>query len=167
VSGGRQAAQYLVDRGARRIATIAGPSDMPAAVDRLAGWRDVMAQHGLADDAVVHGDFTSFGGAIAMRQLLDRYTDLDAVFVASDLMARGALSTLAERGFSVPADIAVMGYDDSAAATSGLLQLTTISQPSAEMGARMANVLLDILAGREPVDHACVLPTTLVVRDSA
>jgi DNA-binding LacI/PurR family transcriptional regulator len=167
VTGGRQAAQYLVDRGARRIATIAGPSDMPAAVDRLAGWRDVMAQQGLADDAVVHGDFTSFGGAIAMRQLLDRYTDLDAVFVASDLMARGALSTLAERGFSVPADIAVMGYDDSAAATSGLLQLTTISQPSAEMGARMANVLLDILAGREPVDHACVLPTTLVVRDSA
>jgi DNA-binding LacI/PurR family transcriptional regulator len=61
----------------------------------------------------------------------------------------------------------VIGYDDSAAATSGMLQLTTISQPSEEMGARMAALLLDILAGQQPSDHACVLPTTLVVRDSA
>jgi DNA-binding LacI/PurR family transcriptional regulator len=167
VAGGRHATEYLIERGRRRIATVTGPTDMPAAIDRLAGWREVMNEHGLGVDAVVHGAFTSFSGAIAMRELLDRYDDLDAVFVASDLMARGALATLAERGISVPRDIAVMGYDDSSAATSGQLQLTTISQPSEEMGTRMASLLLDILAGREPEEHGVVLRTTLVIRDSA
>ena len=167
VGGARLATEHLIRRGSSRIATIAGPSDMPAGIDRLTGWRQVMAEHGFADDAVVHGDFTSPGGARAITQLLDRHPGIDAVFVASDLMARGAVSALTERGVAVPHDLAVIGYDDSPAATSGLLQLTTVSQPSQEMGARMATLLLDILAGREPADHACVLPTTLVIRDSA
>jgi DNA-binding LacI/PurR family transcriptional regulator len=87
--------------------------------------------------------------------------------VASDLMARGALSVLTERGISVPDDIALMGYDDSSAATNGDLQLTTIRQPSERMGREMANLLLDILAGREPAHRARLLTTSLVVRDSA
>ncbi len=166
LAGGRQATEYLLQRGHRRIGTIAGPTDMPASIDRLAGWRQVMLEHGLRDDAVVRGSFTSFCGVLAMRELLDHHSDLDAVFVASDLMARGALVTAAERGISVPRDLAVVGYDDSSAATSGEPQLTTISQPSEEMGTRMATLLLDVLAGRNP-DHACVLSTRLVVRDSA
>ena len=167
VSGGRQATRYLIERGARRIGTVTGPTDMPAAIDRLAGWRAEMTAHGLATDALVHGDFTSFSGAMATRELLDAHGDLEAIFVASDLMARGAVATLHERGIAVPGDIAVVGYDNSSAATSGVLQLTTISQPSEEMGARMADLLLEILAGRAPSDLACILPTSLVVRDSA
>ncbi|MET1006261.1 MAG: LacI family DNA-binding transcriptional regulator [Propionibacteriaceae bacterium] len=166
IAGGRQATEYLLSRGYRRIGTITGPTDMPAAIDRLKGWRSVMQEHSLPDDAVVHGAFTSFSGATAMRELLDRHPDLEAVFVASDLMARGALATLADRGISVPGEVAVIGYDDSSAATSGELKLTTISQPSEEMGSRMATLLLEILAGHEP-DHAVVLSTSLVVRDSA
>ncbi len=167
VTGGRQATQYLVDLGKRRIATVTGPPDMPAAVDRLTGWRQVMGEAGLSDDAVARGGFTSHSGAVAMRQLLDSFADLDAVFVASDLMARGALATMVERGISVPRDIALIGYDDSAAATWGELQLTTISQPSEEMGTTMATMLLDILAGREPEEHARILQTSLVIRESA
>jgi DNA-binding LacI/PurR family transcriptional regulator len=165
VTGGRQAAQHLVAQGRRRIGTIAGPADMPAAVDRLNGWRSALREHGLPTDAVVRGDFTSFSGARAMRELLATHPDLDAVFVASDLMARGALAICAERALSIPRDLAVIGYDNSSAATSGELQLTTINQPSEEMGAQMATLLLEILAGRDPA-HSHVLPTSLVVRDS-
>ena len=102
LDGSRQATRHLVERGARRIATITGPPDMPAAIDRLAGWRQVMAEAGLADDAVADGDFSAQGATGAMRTLLDRHPDLDAVFAANDLMARGALDVLAARGRSVP-----------------------------------------------------------------
>ena len=166
LDGSRQATRYLVERGSRRIATITGPIDMPAAVDRLAGWRQVMSEAGLADDAVADGDFTGEGAAAAMRTLLDRHPDIDAVFAANDLMARGALDVLAARGRSVPEDVAVVGYDDSPAATSGDLRLTTIRQPSDDMGVRMAEMLLDLLAGRRP-ESPLILPTELVVRSTA
>ena len=167
LGGARQAVEHLVGLGRRRIATISGPLDMKASVDRLAGWRSVLQESGLAADAEVSGDFTTAGGAAAMRELLARVPDLDAVFVASDLMARGALPILTERNRRVPRDVAVVGYDDSSAATSGELQLTTVSQPSVAMGARMAEMLLELLAGREPESPVCIMPTELVVRDTA
>ena len=101
-----------------------------------------------------------------MRPLLDRHPDLDAVFAANDLMARGALDVLAARGRSVPDDVALIGFDDSPAATAGDPQLTTIRQPSENMGASMAEMLLDLLAGRTP-DSPMILPTELVIRDTA
>jgi DNA-binding LacI/PurR family transcriptional regulator len=167
VSGAAQATAHLVSLGRRRIGTITGPLDMKAAVDRLAGWRTVLGNAGLAADAVVTADYTAAGGAAAMRDLLARYPDVDGVFVASDLMARGALSTITERGRHVPGDVAVVGYDDSSAATSGELQLSTVHQPSAEMGAAMAHLLLGLLAGREPETPVRVLPTHLVLRETA
>ena len=75
---------------------------MPAAVDREQGWRDALHAAGLSDERVAHADFSEEGGARAAAELLDRYPDVDAIFVASDLMASGALTTLAERGRTVP-----------------------------------------------------------------
>jgi LacI family transcriptional regulator len=167
VGGARSATAYLLDAGRRQIATITGPLDMQAAQDRLAGWELELTAAGLPAEAHVGADFSTAGGAAAMRELLTRFPDLDAVFVASDLMARGALAILTERGRRVPEDVAVVGYDDSSAATSGELQLTTVRQPSAAMGARMAQMLLGLLAGREPEDAVCIMPTRLVVRDTA
>ena len=166
LDGSRQATRHLIGRGARRIATITGPTDMPAAIDRLAGWHQTMAEAGLADDAVDDGDFSRPGATGAMRRLLERHPDLDAVFAANDLMARGALDVLAAHGRSVPDDVAVIGFDDSPAATSADPQLTTIRQPSETMGASMAEMLLDLLAGRTP-ESPMILPTELVIRDTA
>lgn len=165
--GAIAATRHLVETGRRRIGTIAGPADMPAAIDRFAGWRKVMTQAGLGLDAVAHGDFTIDSGTVAMRRLITAHPQLDGVFVASDLMARGALIALAEHGRSVPGDVAVVGYDDSPAATTGGVALTTVRQPSEEMGRQMAQLLLDVLAGRTPTTTARLLPTHLVVRDSA
>lgn len=164
--GGEQATQHLIDRGYQRIATITGPPDMPAAVDREQGWRDALHEAGLSDARLVHGDFTEAGGIRAALALLDEFPDVDAIFVASDLMASGVLVALEERGLRVPEDIAIVGFDDSEYATRGSVGLTTVAQPSREMGVAMADTLLRLLAGQE-IPHVTVLDTHLVLRDSA
>ena len=171
VSGGRDATRYLIESGHRRIATITGPATMPAGIDRLQGYREALAAAELPDGAVEDGNFTSAGGAAAMRRILDRVRNTggqlpDAIFIASDLMARGALAELALAGLRVPDDVAVIGFDDSPVATSVTPQLTTMRQPSLLQGQKMAETLLDVLAGRHP-RHETILPTELVVRASA
>ncbi|WOF22720.1 LacI family DNA-binding transcriptional regulator [Microbacterium betulae] len=171
VAGGRVATEYLLSRGHRRIGTITGPSDMPAGIDRLTGFRDALAEAGLDAGPVDDGDFTVAGGAAAMRRILARVDAgdaewPDALFVASDLMARGAMEVLATAGRRVPRDLAIIGFDDSPVATTGVPALTTIRQPSLEQGEAMADVLLARLAGLDP-PRVTILPADLVVRDSA
>lgn len=166
VSGARSATEYLIGLGRRRIATVTGLITMPASIDRLQGFREAMAAAGLAPAGVADGQFTSSGGADAMRRLLDAGAAPDAVFVASDLMARGALAVLAADGVRVPEDIAVVGFDDSPVATAVTPALTTVRQPSFEQGQTIADVLLQRLSGAEP-PHATVLPTEMVIRASA
>ncbi len=165
VRGGREATEYLIGRGHRRIATITGPLTMPAGVDRLQGYRDAIVAAGLQETHVEDGNFTADGGAAAMTRILASGERPDALFIASDLMARGALAVLGRAGIRVPDDIAIIGFDDSPVATSVSPQLTTMRQPSFAQGERMAEVLLDLLAGRNP-QHVTVLDTELVVRDS-
>jgi len=165
-AGGALGTQYLIDKGRRRIATVAGPANMQAAIDRHQGWIDAVSGAGLSTDLVEHGDFTMASGAAAMRELLERAPDIDGVFVASDLMASGAISVLRERGRRVPEDIAVVGFDNSSAATSGEIGITTVNQPSREMGLEMARMLLAQLRG-EPTERERVMPTRMVIRDSA
>jgi DNA-binding LacI/PurR family transcriptional regulator len=167
VSGGRIAAEHLLRRGSRVIATVAGPPDMPAGVDRLAGWRDALVGAGRSADLVVHGDFSADSGATAMAKLLHFRPDLDAVFVASDLMATGAFRVIQEVGRRIPDDIAVVGFDDSLLARTTIPPLTTVRQPVEEMGRRMAELLVEQLAGAPPQVAGEVLPTELVVRASA
>src|SRR5262245_6164951 len=92
--GAALAVRHLRARGRSRIATIAGPQDMPAGIDRLTGYRQALR----GKPIIAVGDFTRQSGQVAMRQLLDTAPDLDAVFVASDLMAHGALRSLRDAG---------------------------------------------------------------------
>ena len=164
--GGALGTRHLIELGRTRIATIAGPSNMQAAVDRRDGWRTALDQAGLDSSLVAYGDFSLPGGVAAMRELLEREPAIDGVFVASDLMALGALSVLRNSGRRVPEDVAIVGFDDSSAATSGEVTLTTVNQPSRQMGAEMAKMLLDLLAG-VPTERERIMPTRLVVRESA
>ncbi len=166
VAGARDAVEYLIGQGRRRIATITGPASMSAGVDRVAGYRAAMRAAGLPAVAVEDGDFTAEGGAAAMRRILEGHGRPDAVFVASDLMARGAMSVLQAAKVRVPEEVAVVGFDDSQLATSMSPTLTTMRQPSFTLGQTMARVLLDLLAGEDP-PHATILPTELIVRESA
>jgi DNA-binding LacI/PurR family transcriptional regulator len=138
---------------------------MPAGIDRLEGYRQALAEAGLEEGAIEDGAFTADGGAAAMRRMLESGPAPDAVFIASDLMARGALSVIEAAGLRVPEDIAVIGFDDSPVATSVTPQLTTMRQPSFHQGELMASTLLEILAGGSP-RHVTILETELIVRDS-
>ena len=168
VAGGRDATRLLVERGCRRIGTIAGPSDMSAAVDRLQGWHEAMGGAGLPADAVSIGDFTEAGGERAARDLLLRHPDLDGLAVASDLMAAGALRVLAEAGRQVPADVAVVGYDDLGVAERTTPPLTTVRQSIDEMAERATRLLLEQLDGTAPSGAMrVIIPPIVVRRESA
>lgn len=167
LAGGRLATQHLIDRGRRRIATIAGPSDMAAGADRLAGWHLALRAAGLPDDAVEHGDFTLTGGAAAARALLDRHPDVDGLVVASDLMAAGALRVLTERGRAVPADVAVVGYDDLDVADGAEPALTTIRNPVGQMAEHATRLLLEQLDRGVPRPMRTIYPPALIERSSA
>ena len=167
--GATQATRHLLARGRRRIATITGPQDMNAGVDRYAGYRDALeeAGHPPAPELVAHGDFSEAGGARAMAELLERAPDLDAVFVASDPMAVGALRALRAAGRRVPADVAVVGFDDAAIAATCDPPLTTVAQPLSDMTPLLTELLLRQIDGGAETVETRVCPTRLVVRESA
>lgn len=166
VSAAADGTRYLIDSGCTRIASITGPLDMPAGIDRLAGFQQAMAAAGLDASLVEDGDFTMTGGARAARALLERGERFDGLFVASDLMAVGAVTALRERGLRVPADVRVMGFDDSPAALTSEVELTTVRQPSEEQGRLLARTLLQLLRGDEPA-RRIIMSTDIVVRASA
>ncbi|GAA2615710.1 LacI family DNA-binding transcriptional regulator [Streptomyces roseoviolaceus] len=165
--GARLAVRHLVERGRRRIATITGPLDIQAGVDRLAGFHDVLRESGLAPSAVANGNFTQASGVAAMQQLLDQAPELDAVFAASDSMAAGALHALRQEGRQVPEDVAVVGFDDSPVAAETDPPLTSVRQPLEEMGRKMARLMIARLNEGPEAENKLVLRPTLVVRKSS
>ena len=165
VAGAREAVRRLVDIGRTRIATISGPLTMLSSIDRVQGFREALADAALTPFAEEEGDYSEASGADAARRILAAGRP-DAIFVASDLMARGALTALRASGIRVPDDIAHDGFDDSSVALSCDPQLTTMRQPMYAQGEAMAQVLLSRLAGGDP-PRTTILPTELVVRGSA
>ncbi|WP_067504646.1 LacI family DNA-binding transcriptional regulator [Actinoplanes sp. TFC3] len=159
VAGARMAVEFLQQSGARRVATVAGPQDMVAGIDRLAGYCQAVQ----GAELIEYGDFSEDGGAGAMKALLARDPELDAVFVASDLMASGALRALREAGRQVPEDVAVIGFEDAPVARQTQPPLTTVHQPVEDMGRRMAELLVSRIR-REPADNSHVLLDTHLVR---
>ncbi|WP_406311485.1 LacI family transcriptional regulator [Streptosporangium sp. NBC_01639] len=166
-AGGKLAADHLVARGCRRLATISGPLDVPASQDRLAGFQEAMAVHGHPYIPCAEGNFTLPSGEAAMERLLAEHPDIDGVFAANDLMAQGALLVLRHHGRRVPDDVAMVGFDDSSAALACRPPLTTVRHPVEDMAAEMGRLLL---AHIERPDHPVtsrIFEPTLVVRESA
>lgn len=165
VAGAREATRRLIDIGRTQIATISGPLTMVSSGDRIQGFRAALSEAGLTPFAEEEGDYSEASGADAAHRILAAGRP-DAIFVASDLMARGALTALRASGVRVPEDIALVGFDDSSVAVTTDPQLTTMRQPMYAQGEAMARVLLSRLAGEDP-PRTTILPTELVVRASA
>jgi DNA-binding LacI/PurR family transcriptional regulator len=171
VAGGEMATELLLSSGHEVVATVAGPLDMCAGQDRLAGYRRALEARGQVYDEllVASGEFTTEGGYASMNRILARRPDVEAVFAASDLAAIGAIRALEERGRTVgrgAGDVAVVGFDDIRDAALQRPALTTIRQPVAELGATMSRRLLERLDGKKP-PHGTVLPVELVERETA
>ena len=168
VGGAERAVRHLLDHGRTSIATVAGPTDMNAGVDRLIGYRTALVAAGVSDSGLVaYGDFGRISGEHATNRILDRRPGVDAVFAASDLMATGVLRALRRSGRRVPDDVAVIGFDDSPLAQHTEPQLTTVRQPIDAMGARMVAELLTLVGNGDKPPSGVVLDTELVLRDSA
>ena len=166
LGGAAAAVRHLIGTGRRRIATIAGPPDMIAGVDRLTGYRSTLRAAGLPEH-IARGDFTRESGVHAMRRLIEKHPGLDAVFAASDMMAHGALEVLRHAGRQVPDDVALLGFDDVEISRYSDPPLTTVRQPIVEMGQTMARLILGLVGRRGDVPPCVVLPTELVIRGSA
>jgi LacI family transcriptional regulator len=165
VAAASTAVQYLVDHGKTSIATIAGPQDMAAGLDRLEGWRTTLEAAGLPSALFEAADFTTAGGALAMQRILATGQRFDGLFAASAQMASGALGVLRDHGLSVPGDVGVTTIDDDYYAKNATPPLTTVDQPSMQQGAKMAEVLVRMIDG-ETVDTLTIMPTRLIERAS-
>ena len=165
MAAARVATEYLITHGRRRIATIAGPQDMAAGLDRVAGWRAAIDAAGLEPGSIEVGDFTPEGGAAALRRLLGGKAAFDGLFVASAQMANAALAELKLHGIAVPGDVSVTTIDNDRFAEEAEPPLTTIEQPTTEHGAKIAELLVRQIEGR-PVDRVTIMPTRLIERAS-
>jgi len=166
-SAAREAVTHLVDHGYRRIAMISGPRNMIASIDRYAGYVTALQEAGRLPEAelTIYSDFTRRGGYRAMNELLANPGGLpDAVFVASDAMASGALQALRDSGVGVPDEVAVMGFDGLEETLVSRSILSTVMQPTSEEGAEAVRVLLQLLDSPESAPIQRFLPTRLSLR---
>ncbi|MER5713990.1 LacI family DNA-binding transcriptional regulator [Streptomyces sp. NPDC002132] len=165
VGGARAATEYLISLGRTCVAAICGRLDTETGRARYRGYRDALLAAGLDPLPPQEGDFTEPSGAAAMDVLLADVPGLDAVFAANDNMAAGALRRLRAAGRAVPADVAVVGFDDLTVAQVADPPLTTVHQPVAALGREMARMLVTVIDGQDPTP--LILPTRLVTRSSA
>jgi DNA-binding LacI/PurR family transcriptional regulator len=167
--GAGSAVQHLIGIGRQLVATIAGPQDMAPGADRLVGYHERLAAAGrrTGTELVEIADFTLEGGRAAMARLLARTPALDAVFVASDLMAVGALAALRAAGRAIPGDVAIVGFDDSPLTTTTQPMLSSVRQPIEEMGREMARLLMQEIRSPGAPPRGVILDTLLKVRGSS
>lgn len=167
VSGSREAVQHLISLGHTHIVFINGYEEASVSRDRLSGYILALQEAGIPYDPsyVYDGRFSEEGGAEAIRRALEEHPQMTAVFCSSDLMALGAIEALKEKGLSVPEDISVVGYDDIPIASYCSPKLTTVWQDKYGLGYQAAQMMIDMLEGRE-VMHKIVLNSSLVIRES-
>ena len=167
VAGARGAVEHLVALGHRRIACITNaPLVYTAAQERLTGYREALDAAGIEPDPdlIIEGGFDASSGHQAMAELLER-TTFTAAFVASDVVALGAIGALRAAGLDCPADVSIVGFDDIPLAAYFDPPLTTVRLPAFELGQAAGRALLDRIAERE-IAARTLLGTELVIRSS-
>lgn len=167
-AGAREAVRHLIGAGHRRIACVTNaPIAYTAARERADGWRSTLAEAGIepTDAWLEEGGFDAPSGHVAIRNLLARMSELDAVFVASDVVALGVIGGLRRAGLRVPEDVSVVGFDDIPLAAYFDPPLTTVHLPAYELGHAAGVALLDRITA-STVPGRTLLPTELVIRSS-
>lgn len=164
-AGAHEMVTYLLSQGRSRIATVTGPLNTSSGRDRSEGYRKAVGEAFRASLSA-EGDWSILSGRLSAARILDDNPDIDAVFAASDLMALGVIAALRQAGRRVPEDVAVAGFDDSAAATMAEPPLTTVGNPLEESAIEAVHILDDLMSGRSG-PRQVILPTALVLRESA
>lgn len=162
------ATQYLIEKGHKKIAMIAGIEEDPiAGLPRINGYIEALKDYGIVveEGLIKYGDFSYNSGKRAMEDLLEEKKDFTAVFAASDDMAVGALSSAYKKGIRVPEDMSIIGYDNTQIAEMSIPALTVVAQPLYNMGKRAAENLFNVIIHGEQVENI-IMPHSIVERES-
>jgi len=159
---------HLIELGCKQIGMIVGPPHTLTARERLEGGRRALEEHGLFNNELVKvGGFDLESGFQIMQTFLTNRIQVDAVFCANDVIAIGAIKAIEQAGYRVPEDIAVAGFDDLFLSSLIKPTLTTIRQPTYEMGAIAVSLITERIQGKVTgFPRKVVLPGELIVRDS-
>jgi LacI family transcriptional regulator len=162
----REATAHLLRLGRKSVATITGPLDQVAGFDRLQGYTLAFQDRQLPyrSELVAEGDFTELGGYTAMLRLIPLKPD--GVFIASDMMAVGAIRAIREANLRIPEDVAIIGFDDIPTASKMDPPLTTVRQPVHSLGALAVETLINIIAHPGAETRHILIDTELVIRSS-
>lgn len=167
VGSAQAAVEHLISTGRRRIATITGNLNIADGEDRFIGYRLALEKAGMPvdEDLIYNGYFSYHFGYVGAKELLAKRPD--AIFAAGDTAALAAVKAIQEAGLRVPDDIAIVGFDDLDIARSSDPPLTTIRHPIELKGATAANLLIDLIEGKQSEPRGVILPTELVIRESS
>ncbi|MEM9328110.1 MAG: LacI family DNA-binding transcriptional regulator, partial [Bacteroidota bacterium] len=169
-AAGYEATKHLAEQGCRSIAFVGGPRGLAINQDRMAGYRKVLEEHGLAfnEDWVVHCETGDFEDGLQSTKQLIFNEPLDGLFAATDMLAIGAMKNIKRAGKRIPEDVAVVGFSNWSISALFEPSLTTIDQPGYEMGHKAAELLIKQI--KDPDNSAFetfTLQTKLVVRESS
>lgn len=166
--GPYEVVKFLIDKGHRKIVALMGPEYVMTAQRRKEGWEKAMKEHELFNaEYVTWGNFSIVSGYEMTRQMLENVGVFDAIFAGDDLIAMGSIQCLEERGYNVPDDISIAGFDDIYTSKFIKPPLTTLKQPIYKMGEIAAQLLLDRMEGSAQFEpKRIVVDGELVVRGS-
>jgi LacI family transcriptional regulator len=166
--GAYHATEYLIKLGHTRIGFITGSMDLGCADERLEGYRSALRTYHLPNEPelIYEGTFFQPDGYAGASALLNLIHPPTAIFASNDVMAMGVMDAVRNRGFRVPDDISIVGFDDIPQASMVRPGLTTVNQPLEKMGRVATQMLLDLFRNKEKTDNRIELPTELVIRES-
>ena len=162
------AVTFLIKKGYKKIAHFAGPKELGICIRRKNGYMDALKQNGiiLHNDYVRHGGLHEQDGYHSMDVMLKENVIPDAIFAVNDPVAIGAFQRIKEAGLKIPDDVAIIGFSNNKITSLVDPQLTTIDQPSFEMGRKSAEILISILEDKIVEPKSIVLNTNLIIRGS-
>ena len=165
--GAKKAVEHLASLGHKHIGMINGHEDAFVSQERLNGYREALKECGLSfrSEWVVSGNFEEKKAEKAVRELINRHKEVTAIFCASDLMALGALKACKELGLHVPKEMSIVGYDNIVLASYSSPNLTTVGQEVYQIGYEAADLLIEMLEGKE-TNMKRYLDTKLIIRES-
>jgi LacI family transcriptional regulator len=169
VSGASAAVEHLIRMGHRRVGMVTNaPLTYTAARQRLDGYRQTLERYGIAYKAewVRYGRFSEESGEQAVSELLESSEKLAALFVASDAVAYGVLRAIRRRQLKIPADLALVGFDDLPTSRYVFPSLTTVRLPAFGLGWAAADLLIRLINQQEVEETQVILETELVIRRS-
>ncbi len=157
--------RHLLEAGHRQIAHITGNLSSPQTIERIEGYRQALSEFGIEpnDDLIVVGDYSPITGYIRTKELISNNLKMTAIFGANDQTAIGAMKAIKAAGYSIPDDIAVVGFDNLSITTMIEPSLTTMSVPAYQMGREAVLAIAQRDFQRDSIE----LPCKLLVRRSS